>query len=136
MMGHQGGVQDKLFYSFNLDDQVPQSHLLRGIDRVFDLSDLRQHLAPFYSHTGRPSIDPELMMRMLVVDLPVRYQPVSGPNIFARGHRHSPGHETCNAMVRTGRRNADYETGRRNDAIIGTEHGGAQPADPMIAVTF
>jgi len=67
MMGHQGGVQDKLFYSFNLDDHVPRSHLLRGIDRVFDLSDLRHHLAPFYSHTGRPSIDPELMMRMLVV---------------------------------------------------------------------
>ena len=68
MMGHQGGVQDKLFYSFNLDDHVPQSHLLRGIDRVFDLDDLRHHLAPFYSHTGRPSIDPELMMRMLVVE--------------------------------------------------------------------
>jgi transposase len=43
MMGHQGGVQDKLFYSFNLDDHVPQSHLLRGIDRVFDLRDLRHH---------------------------------------------------------------------------------------------
>jgi transposase len=67
MMGHQGGVQDKLFYSFNLDDHVPQDHLLRGIDRVFDLRDLRHHLTPFYSHTGRPSIDPELMMRMLIV---------------------------------------------------------------------
>jgi transposase len=42
-------------------------HLLRGIDRFLDLTELRQHLAPFYSHTGRPSIDPELMVRMLLV---------------------------------------------------------------------
>ena len=42
-------------------------HLLRGIDRFLDLSDLRKHLTPFYSHTGRPSIDPELMIRMLIV---------------------------------------------------------------------
>ena len=67
MMGQQGGGQDKLFYSFNLDDQVPRNHLLRGIDRFFDLGELRGQLAPFYSHTGRPSIDPELMMRMLIV---------------------------------------------------------------------
>src|SRR5436853_102652 len=61
------GGQRKLFYSFNLDDHVPTDHLLRGIDRVLDLGELRGHLAPFYSHTGRPSIDPELMMRMLIV---------------------------------------------------------------------
>lgn len=67
MMGHQGGGQDRLFYSFNLDDHVPRTHLLRGIDRYFDLGDLREHLAPYYSHTGRPSIDPELMIRMLIV---------------------------------------------------------------------
>src|SRR5258707_2795781 len=67
MMGQQGGGQDRLFYSFNLDDHVPRNHLLRGIDRFFDLGELRAHLAPFYSHTGRPSIDPELMMRMLIV---------------------------------------------------------------------
>jgi transposase len=67
MMGQRGGSQDRLFYSFNLDDHVPRSHLLRGIDRFFDLGDLRHHLAPFYSHTGRPSIDPELMIRMLIV---------------------------------------------------------------------
>jgi transposase len=46
---------------------VPQDHLLRKIDRFLDLSDLRQHLAPYYSHTGRPSIDPELMIRMLLI---------------------------------------------------------------------
>ncbi|MDO9314604.1 MAG: IS1182 family transposase [Burkholderiaceae bacterium] len=67
MMGQRGGAQDKLFYCFNLDDHVPRDHLLRGIDQVLDLGDLRKHLAPFYSHTGRPSIDPELMIRMLVV---------------------------------------------------------------------
>src|SRR5450432_1261983 len=67
MMGHRGGSQDRLFYSFDLDDHVPRSHLLRGIDRFFDLGELRRHLAPFYSHTGRPSIDPELMIRMLIV---------------------------------------------------------------------
>jgi transposase len=67
MMGRQTDSQKKLFYSFNLEDQVPPNHLLRGIDRFLDLSDLRQHLTEFYSHTGRPSIDPELMIRMLII---------------------------------------------------------------------
>src|SRR6185503_16109079 len=67
MMGRQGGGEAHLFYSFNLDAHVPGDHLLRQIDRVLDLSDLRQHLAPFYSHTGRPSVDPELMIRMLII---------------------------------------------------------------------
>src|SRR6202167_2334607 len=67
MMGEHSGKQDRLFYSFNLDEHVPAEHLLRGIDRFLDLADLRQHLAPFYSHTGRPSVDPELMIRMLIV---------------------------------------------------------------------
>jgi transposase len=67
MMGQHSGNQDRLFYSFNLDAHVPADHLLRAIDRFLDLTELRQHLAPFYSHTGRPSIDPELMVRMLLV---------------------------------------------------------------------
>ena len=67
MMGQRTGGQKPLFYSFKLADHVPADHLLRGIDRCLDLSDLRHHLAPFYSHTGRPSIDPELMVRMLIV---------------------------------------------------------------------
>ena len=67
MMGTKGGDQDRLFYSFNLDKHVPADHLLRLIDRFLDLSDLRRHLEPFYSHTGRPSVDPELMIRMLLV---------------------------------------------------------------------
>lgn len=67
MMGQREAGQDRLFYSFNLDDHVPPDHLLRGVDRFLDLGELRNHLAPFYSHTGRPSIDPELMIRMLIV---------------------------------------------------------------------
>ena len=56
-----------MFYSFNLEDHVPAQHLLRSIDQCLDLSDLRAYLADFYSPIGRPSIDPELMVRMLVV---------------------------------------------------------------------
>ena len=67
MMGEQRDNQQRLFYSFNLDEHVPADHLLRGINEFLDLSDLRSYLAPFYSHTGRPSIDPELMIRMLIV---------------------------------------------------------------------
>jgi transposase len=67
MMGHHGGNQERLFYSFNLDEHVPSDHLLRGIDRFLDLSNLHQRLAPYYSHTGRPSIDPELLIRMLII---------------------------------------------------------------------
>ena len=67
MMGHNDKPQKPLFYAFNLDDLVPQDHLLRKIDRFLDLSDLHEHLAPYYSHTGRPSVDPELMIRMLII---------------------------------------------------------------------
>jgi len=67
MMGPRQEAQAALFYEFCLEDHVPQDHLLRSIDRFVDLSDIRQHLAPFYSSIGRPSIDPELMIRMLLV---------------------------------------------------------------------
>jgi transposase len=67
MMGQHSGKQDRLFYSFNLDEHVPADHLLRSIDRYLDLTDLHQHLEAYYSHTGRPSVDPELMIRMLLV---------------------------------------------------------------------
>ena len=67
MMGSNDKPQDELFYSFNLEDVLPEDHLLRHIDRFLDFSDLRDHLAPYYSHTGRPSIDPELMIRMLLI---------------------------------------------------------------------
>jgi transposase len=67
MMGPRQVAQGALFYEFNLDAVVPEDHLLRSIDRFVDLSGVRAHLAPFYSSTGRPSIDPELMIRMLIV---------------------------------------------------------------------
>src|SRR6218665_1889475 len=67
MMGQLPSGQQRLFYSFNLEDHVPPQHLLRSIDQCLDLSDLRAHLTDFYSPIGRPSIDPELMVRMLVV---------------------------------------------------------------------
>lgn len=66
-MGSQGAGQAPLFYAFNLEDHVPGDHLLRGTDRFMDLSELRHHLVRFYSHAGRPSIDPALMIRMLVI---------------------------------------------------------------------
>ena len=66
-MGPRQEVQAVLFYEFSLEDHVPQNHLLRSIDRFVDLRSIRAHLAEFYSHTGRPSIDPELMIRMLLV---------------------------------------------------------------------
>ncbi len=67
MMGFQTDNQERLFYSFNLEDHVPQNHLLRGINQYLDLNELHKHLAEHYSHTGRPSIDPELMIRMLII---------------------------------------------------------------------
>ncbi len=67
MMGSNDKPQDELFYSFNLEEVVPQDHLLRQIDQFLDFSELREHLAPYYSHTGRPSVDPELMIRMLLI---------------------------------------------------------------------
>jgi transposase len=67
MMGERTVMQEALFYSFSLEDHIPAEHLLRAIDRFVDLSSVRAHLRPFYSETGRPSIDPELMIRMLIV---------------------------------------------------------------------
>ena len=67
MMGPRQVEQGALFYNFSIDAHVPADHLLRAIDRFVDLSDLRRDLAPFYSSMGRPSVDPELMIRMLVI---------------------------------------------------------------------
>ncbi|WP_020186155.1 IS1182 family transposase [Methylopila sp. 73B] len=67
MMGERQVDQAALFYEFSIERHVPQDHLLRAIDRFVDLSEVRRDLAPFYSSTGRPSIDPELLIRMLLV---------------------------------------------------------------------
>src|SRR6266404_4406745 len=67
MMGERRTDQAALFYEFSLERHVPATHLLRSIDRFVDLSDVRRHLTPFYSCTGRPSIDPKLLLRMLLI---------------------------------------------------------------------
>tara|TARA_R110002051_G_C8691525_1_gene493126 strand:- start:84 stop:1460 length:1377 start_codon:yes stop_codon:yes gene_type:complete len=67
MMGERRVDQTALFYEFSLEGHVPANHLLRSIDRFVELEGLRAHLAPFYSAMGRPSIDPELLIRMLLV---------------------------------------------------------------------
>lgn len=66
MMGVQK-AEAQLFYAFDLENHVPADHLLREIDRFLDMDGMRERLRPFYSHTGRPSIDPELIVRMLVI---------------------------------------------------------------------
>ena len=69
MLGRQSGDQASLFYEFRLDDRVPKNHLLRRIN-VFvttALADVHERLQSHYSEIGRPSVDPELMIRMLIV---------------------------------------------------------------------
>ncbi len=66
MMGPRQGAQGALFYEFSIEEFVPRDHLLRGIDRFLDLSEVRPLLASLDSSHGRPSIDPELMIRMLL----------------------------------------------------------------------
>src|SRR3954453_13046420 len=67
MMGRRKSEQGQLFYAFDLDAVVPDDHQVRRIALVLDLSGVRDELASHYSSTGRPSIDPELMIRMLVL---------------------------------------------------------------------
>ena len=67
MMGERQVHQNALFYEFSLERHVPERPLLRLIDRFVERDGLRRELAPFYSAIGRPSIDPELMIGMLIV---------------------------------------------------------------------
>lgn len=69
MMGRQE-TGEALFYEFRLEDHVPADHSLRKIDRLLDLTELRAGLCDLYSHTGRPSVDPELMIRCCHVNSP------------------------------------------------------------------
>ena len=66
MMGRQTAPA-KLFYDFDIESHVPADHLLRRVERFLELGDIRAQLRPFYSHLGRPSVDPELSVRMLLV---------------------------------------------------------------------
>src|SRR5256714_4694003 len=67
MMGRLKHAQGQLFYSFCLEDVVPSDHRVREIAAVLDLSWVHGELAPYYSNLGRPSIDPVLMIRMLIL---------------------------------------------------------------------
>src|SRR5262244_1440290 len=67
MMGRLKHEQEQLFYEFRHDEAVPDDHLVREIAAVLDLAWVGAELAPYYSSTGRPSIDPELMIRMLII---------------------------------------------------------------------
>ena len=69
MMGRRCGDQASLFYEFRLEDRIPKDHLLRRIDGFVTpvVTDIHERLEPYYSEIGRPSIDPELMIRMLLV---------------------------------------------------------------------
>ena len=67
MMGERTVAQEALFYEVSRERHVPADHLLRSIDRFVDLSSIRKQLRPFYSESGRPSVDPELMIRMLII---------------------------------------------------------------------
>jgi transposase len=67
MMGRLSHDQEQFFYSFRLDEAVPDDHPVREIAAVLDLSWVRSELAGYYSHFGRPSIDPVLMIRMLII---------------------------------------------------------------------
>src|SRR5512146_2956540 len=66
MMGHQSR-SESLFYYFRLEDHVPENHLLRLIDRHVSFEFVREQLKPSYSDTGRPSIDPEVLLRILLI---------------------------------------------------------------------
>ena len=66
MMGQQSRTES-LFYYFRLEDQIPKDHLLRIIDEQIDLSFVRERVKGLYSATGRPSIDPEVLLRLLLL---------------------------------------------------------------------
>ena len=67
MMARRQVAQGSLFYEFSIEEHVPANHLLRKIDRYLELSEIRGFMSPNYSRQGRPSIDPELMIRMLLL---------------------------------------------------------------------
>jgi hypothetical protein len=78
MIGGRKVMQEALFYGFSLERHVPDNHLLRKIDRFVDLLGLRAHLGPYYSDVGRPSIDPELMIRRCLSATASAFAPSGG----------------------------------------------------------
>lgn len=67
MMGEQEAGLNQQSQDFCLEQHVAKDHILRHIDSLLDFSDIKAHLKDYYSHTGRPSVDPELMVRMLII---------------------------------------------------------------------
>ena len=88
MMGRLKSDQGRLFYEFHLGDAVPEDHLVRQIDTALDLSWVRGELAPHYSSIGRPSIDPELMIRIEAGE--VRISPTGMIEVFNHHDRLDP----------------------------------------------
>ena len=82
MMGPRQEAEAALFYEFCLEDHVAQGHLLRSIDRFVDLSDIRQHLTPFYSSTGRPSVDIIVIILLYCMVHPPRTQACNTATLF------------------------------------------------------
>ena len=77
MMGRRV-MAEPLFYRFRIEDHVPEDHLLRVVDQLLDTAFVRKIMAPFYSTIGRPSIDPELMVRMLLIGYLMVFVPSGG----------------------------------------------------------
>src|SRR5258708_36878000 len=98
MMGERRVQQEALFYEFSLERHVPETHLLRHIDRFVELDGLRRQLVPFYSEMGRPSIDPELLIRMLIVGYCFGIR--SERRLWGRGHPQPAVRWVCRRRVR------------------------------------
>jgi transposase len=83
LTGQLPDQQNTLFYAFYLDKHIPEDHLLRQINQFLDFDQASEHPGPFYRHTGRPSIDPELMIRMILIGYcyGIRSEPRPGEEI-------------------------------------------------------
>jgi hypothetical protein len=111
MMGRLNPDQEQLFYSFRLDEAVPHDHRVRKIAAVLDLSWVHSELAPFYPKMGRPSIDPELMIRMLIIGYifairGLRRRTPSEPQLISLGH---------DARLMPAKYVRPYSRGQKND---------------------
>src|SRR5499427_6216824 len=85
MMGQQPRT-DSLFYYFRLEDQIPNDHLLKRLDRFIDFEFVRERLRDTYSAIGRPSIDPEVLLRLLLVGY--LYGITSERRLIGEVHKH------------------------------------------------
>ena len=128
MMGERTVMQEALFYEFSIERHVPADHLLRSIDRFVDLSDIREHLRPFYSETGRPSIDPGAddpdADHRLLLGHPVRASAVRGSASEPRLSLVSLGGHVSTSFLCRGRTKRPDEF--RLLCVLGTDGAGGQ----------